>query len=190
MVNIINLLVTDINIQKELHCFDDILLDEGMLFNIVLVVKFLVKFITTYTSQIIAAQRKEHRIQIFFCSFNCNRLTRHKYRINSRKSIFFCRFFAFSTLFCKTNIFTLKTVNDYFRIQRFILFRTIFIVRISASFKFYYTNRLYVMCNKFINIMQMQTITSAEKLFIFASFSIFDYYCACKNFIYQSIATF
>ena len=57
--NIISLFITNVNLNKELHCINDIFLNKSKIFYIVFIVEFLVEFVTTNTSQIVAAFREE-----------------------------------------------------------------------------------------------------------------------------------
>ena len=172
-----------------LHCVDDVFFCKSYIFNRLFIVKFFIKLVASNTSQVVAADTKEHSCKVTFCSLNSNRLARHQDSVNLRKTLFLCRLIRCRRTFLREhNFFTLKAVHNHFAVQRRIFF--LFVVRAFFHVELYYIDFLDSVYNKIVNIMRMKLVSCAEQLFFFTGFFIFYDYRFSKNSSCKLIAFF
>ena len=113
MVDIVNLLFTNINLDEELHCIDDIILNKSEVFYIIRVIELLVELVATNTSEVITALREEERVEVFFSLLNCHWLTWLQNCIYSSETIFFSWFVIYRTFFYEFNFLAFETVDNH-----------------------------------------------------------------------------
>ena len=99
MIDIVNIFIAHVHLDKEFHRGDNVLFVQGKIFlcRIQIVcryrdVEFFVQFIAPYPPQIITARGKEHTQKVFFRGFHGNRLAGHQHRIDGGKGVLFGRF--------------------------------------------------------------------------------------------------
>ena len=176
VVDVVSSFNTDVHLNEILHRLDNIRFFERERFQRLWIGKFFVELIATNAPQIVAANAKEHTLQIFCRCFNRNRLARLQNRVNRSQRIFSGRLFRFRTFFYIANFLTLKTVDNHFTVKR------------TAFLKINYIDFFDFVRNQIINNVRMQFCTSGEQFFLFPV--LIDKHSLCKHFVKKQFAAF